>query len=89
MLPLVASPGSGDCSSFKEMFSSCRKIIWMFTALTHGVERYFQHTTLGSRFAVVIFHTAHFFWLSHFLTKILLCMTVNKNWLKTADKFII
>ncbi|ONL93989.1 DNA topoisomerase 3-alpha [Zea mays] len=56
MLPLVASPGSGDCSSFKEMFSSCRKIIWMFTALTHGVERYFQHTTLGSRFDIFLLY---------------------------------
>ena len=51
--------------SFKrDAFFFCRKIIWMFIALTHGVVHYFQRTTLDSRFAVIIFHTLHFLWSS-------------------------
>jgi len=65
ILPLSASPGSVYFLSFKrDAFFFCRKIIWMFIALTHGVEHYFQRTTLDSRFDVIIFHTLNFFWSS-------------------------
>jgi hypothetical protein len=53
------------------LYFFCRKIIWTYTAMTHGVVHYFQHTPSDSRFAAFL---PHFYLLKPFLSFLcLLC----------------